>query len=460
MKVKKITADNMQQALREVTQQLGPDAAIISTRKVANGMEVVAALDYQAGTSREQINALLKAQQTPAASKPATTATGKPNLELEAWLNKIKQAPINQQPRQTSGHKETPPTATKTTTKAPVAAPVLQQQNNISKDEPLSENSESYNDLLIKMNDEMQTLKKYLSNQKTYHGDGNAWDNQTPLSWQQSQLLARCHDAGIEKQWAEPLVLSISDTDNLEQAWKSCLQKIQQDIPIQHSTLLTKGGCFAFVGATGAGKTTTIGKLAAQFAMRHGADKVTLVTLDQYRVAAHEQLKAFARIMGIKLEVINQAQALQEVIENHTENHLILIDSAGLSPQSPHFSQQLSMLNSVKDRLDTFLVLPLTNQARCLQENFEHYKKLKPNGCVLTKLDESFSLGAALSVATLAELPVTFITDGPQIPDDIHQPEAKKLVQLTEQMAKMAQTRWQIARNKQSNNQTIIQGIP
>lgn len=452
MQVKKITAANMQQALREVTQQLGPDAAIISTRKVAQGMEVVAALNYQSDVSAKQIEAQLNQQQpTQAASKHKTTS--KPNAELEAWLNKIKHTSTPKQAAQAID-KHPPKEAGKSTDKPQPQAPFYPSSE--AQTDPshtvLTAQSESYNQLLIKMNEEMQSLKKHIERQQNHVATNSAWDNQPPMNWQQSQLLMRCRDAGIEPEWAEPLVLSTTPHQDIEQAWKALLQQLQKDLPIEQSKLLSEGGCYAFVGATGAGKTTTIGKLAAQFAMRHGADKVTLVTLDQYRVAAHEQLKAFARIMGIQLVIINDAPSLKEIVQQRSKKQLILIDSAGLSPQSPHFSQQLSMLNAVKGCLETLLVLPLTNQARCLQENFEHYKKLKPSGCVLTKLDESFSLGAALSVATLAELPITFITDGPQIPDDIHQPEAKKLVQLTEQMAKMAQTRWQIARSKQIDN--------
>lgn len=454
MKVKKIIAANMQQALREVTEQLGADAAILSTRKVAEGMEVVAALNYQGNLSQAEITRQLnlQSQQEMQQKQLAQKTSPKPNAELEAWLNKVKQAKPELQKSEPSAKSS----KAQSMRQSPVATQKLSAQPKDSKPVGLTQNTDQYKKLLVEMNDEMQELKKHMLKQQAYPvAEVDAWSHQAPLSWQQTQLVTRCRDMGIEREWAESLVASIDDENELEKAWKETLQNIEKELPIQYSKLLLEGGCYAFVGPTGAGKTTTIGKLAAQFAMRHGADSIALITLDQYRVAAHEQLKAFARIMGVELIIANNAKDLQKALKQQADKKLVLIDSAGLSPQNPHFSQQLSMLNSVKESLNTLLVLPLTNQARCLQENYERYKKLRLNGCVFTKLDECFSLGAALSVSALAELPITFVTDGPHIPDDVHQPEANKLVQLAEQMAKMSRTRWQAARTKQRGRDSV-----
>lgn len=454
MKVKKIIAANMQQALREVTEQLGADAAILSTRKVANGMEVVAALNYQSQNNVSQAEITrqlnLQSQQEMQQKQIAQKTSPKPNAELEAWLNKVKQAKPELQKSEPVAKAPKPKPAGKEVTQK------ISTQSKEAKPAGLTQNPDQYKKILVEMSDEMQELKKHMLKQQAYPvAEMDAWSQQAPLSWQQTQLVNRCRDMGIEREWAEHLVANIDDSNELESSWKETLNNLEKDVPIQYSKLLLEGGRYAFVGPTGAGKTTTIGKLAAQFAMRHGADSIALITLDQYRVAAHEQLKAFARIMGVELIIANSADDLQKALKQQIDKKLILIDSAGLSPQNPHFSQQLSMLNSVKESLNTLLVLPLTNQARCLQENYERYKKLKLNGCVFTKLDECFSLGAALSVSALAELPITFVTDGPQIPDDVHQPEANKLVQLAEQMAKMSRTRWQAARAKQKGRNSI-----
>ncbi|TNC91216.1 MAG: flagellar biosynthesis protein FlhF, partial [Thalassolituus sp.] len=191
----------------------------------------------------------------------------------------------------------------------------------------------------------------------------------------------------------------------------------------------------------------------ARFVLRHGPESVAFITLDNYRVAAHDQLRTFSRILGVDLKVVKQGDDLAKAIESVRDKKLVLIDSAGLASQDPHFSVQLSMLKQAGAGITKLLVLPLTSQARCLQENYEHFKGAGLNGCVFTKMDECFSLGAGMSVAALTRLPVTLVTDGPHIPDDLHYPDAARLVNLAEQMARMARTRWQAAEAMSMANQ-------
>ncbi|MGB1092626.1 MAG: hypothetical protein ACPGYX_10900, partial [Oceanobacter sp.] len=169
-------------------------------------------------------------------------------------------------------------------------------------------------------------------------------------------------------------------------------------------------------------------------------------------------------ILGIDLLSVAPGERLDEALNKLGKKKLILVDTAGLASQDPSFSIQLSMLKRASrqkypaGKLRTLLVLPLTNQARCLQENYEHYQSASLAGCIFTKLDECFSLGPAMSIAAIARLPVVLIADGPHIPDDLHYPDAAKLVKLAEQMARMARTRWQAAEamansNRQANSQ-------
>jgi flagellar biosynthesis protein FlhF len=115
------------------------------------------------------------------------------------------------------------------------------------------------------------------------------------------------------------------------------------------------------------------------------------------------------------------------------------------------------MLKGAGSRVRSLLALPLTSQARCLQENYEHFKPAGIDGCIFTKLDECFSLGQAMSIAAVTRLPIHMVTDGPHIPDDIHFPNAKKMVRLAEQMARMAQTRWQTSEVSSAMNNNFMQ---
>ena len=454
MKAKRFTAKNMQQALRMVSAELGPDAVILSNKRLGKGVEVIAALDYQEMADEQQqqeIDRQLTLQQELEQAKQAT--------------GKIRQA----QPSQESpkfDHADVASTAALkealmgikegTIAQSKALDAVMQgeeelQQTISQKTSGMS--SEEAEPFLTKVSDELKDLKNWLVSQQ-----GNAWNPNRPLSWQQAQIWQRCQDLGIDPSWADKLVSAIPDDDeNIEKGWAQCLRFIGEDLPLAENNMLHTGGCFAFVGPTGAGKSTTIGKLAAQYVMNHGSDNIALITMDNYRIAAHDQLKTFARIMEVPLMVLEPNGDLSALLEKLADKKFILIDTAGLAIQDPHFSVQLSMLKGAGNKVHTLLALPLTSQARCLQENFEHFKPAGIDGCIFTKLDECFSLGQAMSIASVTRLPIHMVTDGPHIPDDIHFPNAEKMVRLAEQMARMAQTRWQTSEMSSAANNNFMQ---
>ncbi len=448
MKVKRFSAGNMQLALRLVSQELGADAVILSSKKVEQGIEVVAALDYQSERDKNspEIERQLRLQQE---LEEARQASREEHNSRPAERTRQRQAYASQSDLSSreglaavlnSLKKDQLPA------KKPVAAAVDETFSSAAAEpaparQPDSDADETwYNTALEQMSSELRELKDWMVSHQ-----GSAWDSRRPLTWQQSQLWQRCQDMGLEPAWADRIASRLASEKPLEDAWKEALAMIASDLPVAPDGLFDNGGLVALVGPTGAGKTTTIGKLAAQFVIRHGSDSVALVTLDNYRVAAHDQLRIFSRLLGVPLHIVPAGGDLAEVLAKVKDKKLVLVDSAGLASQDPHFGVQLSMLKKVGPRLKKLLVLPLTSQGRCLQENYEHFKAAGLSGCVFTKLDECFSLGPALSVSALTQLPVTLVTDGPHIPDDVHYPDAGKLVKLAEQMARMARTRWQAA---------------
>ncbi|HCG79396.1 MULTISPECIES: flagellar biosynthesis protein FlhF [Thalassolituus] len=431
MKVKRFVADNMQLALKMVSAELGPDAVIVSSRRLDNGMEVVASSEMLGeidSAKQSELDRQLRLQRELEAAKQAARASAAQRQEYAADTA-TRYAPQQRDSQQAS--------AQVSRTEADVAAATRLAEQAV---EARKQSEETYQTRLQEMQGELRELKDWLVSHQ-----GSAWDTRRPLTWQQSQLWQRCQDIGLEPAWADRVVSMSDQSGDLEQAWKSALGVIQSDLPLLPQGVLEKGGTIALVGPTGAGKTTTLGKIAARFVQRHGPDSVAFVTLDNYRMAAHDQLQAFARILGVEMKVVLQNGDLVKTLSTLRKKKLVLIDSAGLASQDPHFSSQLSMLKQTGRDVRKFLVLPLTSQARCLQENYEHFKPAGLDGCIFTKLDECFSLGAGLSVAALTRLPLTLITDGPHIPDDLHYPDASRLVNLAEQMARMARTRWQAA---------------
>ncbi|WP_320821391.1 flagellar biosynthesis protein FlhF [Thalassolituus sp.] len=443
MNVKRFVAANMQQALRLVSQELGPDAVIMSSKKIAEGFEVVAALDYQSGqeaSSNPEVERQLRLQRELEAAKSATRQA---ELQRQRTADRVafaEQSDLTSRDgirEALAGLRPGAQPAGQTAAEKEMAVQVATAKPTLAKND---DGSHVYNSRLQEMQGELRELKDWMVSHQ-----GSAWDTRRPLTWQQSQLWQRCQDMGIEPAWADRIASNCAADVAMDDAWKAALKQIAGDLPITPAGLLERGGRIALVGPTGAGKTTTIGKIAAQFVMRHGAKSVAFVTLDNYRVAAHDQLKAFSRILGVEMRVVIQGGDLAKTLHALRDKKLVLVDSAGLGSQDPHFSLQLSMLKQAGAGLSKLLVLPLTSQGRCLQENFEHFKAAGLSGCIFTKLDECFSLGPGMSIAALGHLPVTLVTDGPHIPDDLHYPDAMRLVNLAEQMARMARTRWQAA---------------
>ena len=464
MKAKRFTAKNMQQALRMVSDELGPDAVILSNKRLGKGVEVIAALDYQEMADEQQqqeIDRQITLQQELEQAKQTTGKIREEQPALESnFLNPSNrnQSSFDQSNVSTTaalkealmGIKEGTIAQSKALDAVMQGEEALQQTISQKTSGMSSDEAEPF---LNKVSDELRDLKNWLVSQQ-----GNAWNPTRPLSWQQAQIWQRCQDLGIDPSWADKLVSALpEDDDDIEKGWAQCLRFIAEDLPLAQNNMLHTGGCFAFVGPTGAGKSTTIGKLAAQYVMNHGNDDIALITMDNYRIAAHDQLKTFARIMEVPLMVLEPNGDLSALLEKLSDKKFILIDTAGLAIQDPHFSVQLSMLKGAGNKVHTLLALPLTSQARCLQENFEHFKPAGIDGCIFTKLDECFSLGQAMSIASVTRLPIHMVTDGPHIPDDIHFPDAEKMVRLAEQMARMAQTRWQTSEMSSAAKNNFMQ---
>lgn len=476
MKAKRFTARNMQQALRMVADELGPDAVILSNKRVAKGVEVVAALGYEEIATEQQQSELdrqlalqqeleqardttqrIRTEEKETPKTPGSKTSASQMVDQDRLSDTSALREMLQDIRQHMAPPETGSGPVYDAGSQSAAAKIIRTQNNKAAapaPEPVKEDTELTTAVshLSQVSDELKDLKNWLVSQS-----GNAWNPTRPMNWQQAQIWQRCQDLGIDPSWADKLVSHLEEKEDIEMAWAQCLQLIAHDLPLASNNILQNGGCYAFIGPTGAGKTTTIGKLAAQYVMNHGNEGVVLITLDNYRIAAHDQLRAFARIMDVPLHILPPDGDLVKLLDSLEESRLVLIDTAGLASHDPHFSVQLSMLKAAGRGVRNLLTLPLTSQARCLQENFEHFKPAGVDGCIFTKLDECFSLGQAMSIAAVTRLPLHMVTDGPHIPDDIHFPDAVKMVRLAEQMARMAQTRWQTSELNSATSNKIVQ---
>jgi flagellar biosynthesis protein FlhF len=180
------------------------------------------------------------------------------------------------------------------------------------------------------------------------------------------------------------------------------------------------------------GKTTTIAKLAANFALSRQAE-MALLTIDTYRVAAIEQLKTYGDIIGLPVDVVLTPQSLKEALKTHQDKGLILIDTAGRSPYNRLHINELRSFLDVDPRVETHLVLSATTRLADLKQIVKHFASTGVDRLIFSKTDETDILGGVISIAHETGLPVSYVTTGQSVPDDIMVAEGPALARMVVQ---------------------------
>ena len=407
MKVKRFFAADMRQAMKLVRDELGADASIIANRRVAGGVELTAALDYEA----------------PRLSAPT------PGLdqELKKTQERIVAARAELEDGQMASHDQ------------PLVNRQLFGDSTRHAARQGSAEARELLDRLIQeptepapaMRAELAGLREMLESQL----GGLAWGQLNQQKPKQAGLWRRLTQMGLPADVCQGLLRQVSDVSDVRQAWRMLLAHLAHRVPVLREEPIDAGGVIALVGPTGAGKTTTLGKLAARYVLKHGSQHVALVTMDTYRIGAHEQLRTLGRILNVPVKVVDDKQNLSDVLADFAGKRLVLIDTAGLQANDPYLRGQLDALAQQGRQVRNLLVLAATSQHRVMKAAYHNYKSCGLSGCILTKVDEAATLGESLGLAMEQGLPVAYLADGQRIPDDLSKAVGHQLVSRAVSMA-------------------------
>ncbi|MCL5254627.1 MAG: flagellar biosynthesis protein FlhF, partial [Gammaproteobacteria bacterium] len=270
------------------------------------------------------------------------------------------------------------------------------------------------------------------------HGQGPAKASAAPAPKHAVQELAAImQHAGFSNQLIRELVGQISPQERNVRGWlqRELQQRLlQPEFPAE----LFQDGVLALVGPTGVGKTTTTAKLAANYVMQFGSESLLLVTTDNYRVAAREQLKVYAGLLDVDMYALEEGESLDKLAEQIKGKRLVLIDTIGMSQRDQRLTNRIAELQATvaDDVPSTRLVLLLNtaSQLGSLNETVERFQaSAKAAGnqirdCILSKVDESVCLGAALDVVIRHGLTIHFIANGQRVPEDLELVDQAQLV--------------------------------
>jgi flagellar biosynthesis protein FlhF len=242
-----------------------------------------------------------------------------------------------------------------------------------------------------------------------------------------ARLAQRLLDCGFSPALIRKLTDGMGAEVTDEAAWvanvlERNLLTAEGELPLED-----QGGVFALIGSTGVGKTTSTAKLAAAFASKHGAMHLGLITLDAYRIGAHEQLRTYGRILGVPVHTAHDRASLEDLLELLSAKKMVLIDTAGMAQRDSRTRELLDMLSHRS--IQKLLVINAAAQGETTEDVLLSYRASQAKGIVLSKLDEAVKLGPAIDALIRHKLPVTVVANGQRVPEDWHRLSGHALVQ-------------------------------
>jgi flagellar biosynthesis protein FlhF len=382
VQIKRFEAASTQEAFLKIKNELGPDAVVLSTRKLRSGrvplFEVTAALDERPQGRRE------KPLPLPAGAPQAAPARGDEETLASTLRRDVEEI------------------------KTRLAETAMRPF-------PYGE--------FLEMKEMLDTFF-----------DTMGFQRKEKLSGALLKIYHQMVSIGVSRSRAFLLVstlnrnLTAGELQDEEGLCRVAEKLLARSIGLSYRSAERKRIC-AFVGPTGAGKTTTLAKIAARSALEEKL-KVGLITTDTYRIAAVEQLKTYARIMEIPIEVVSDKTAFRRALAKLSDRDLVLVDTPGKSSVEPGYIEKLRDLFQIENPVETNLLLPLTSSQDNLAENLARFKPIGYQSIIFTKLDESRHFGMIYNVIDQERKPVSYVTNGQNVPQDIEKIDAGRLAKI------------------------------
>ncbi|WP_196596076.1 flagellar biosynthesis protein FlhF [Pectinatus frisingensis] len=433
MQIKVFKERTAKAAMDRVRAELGADAVILHTKKYTTGgifgyggkkmVEVTAAVEDKPRTAilPPVIDSTAPAPDSKPISKPvrqqAVPEQMKPIVPKKVLQN-YKTVNYNEPAADTPGED--------TVSADHVRQPKIIKASDNMQDMNTGENGQEVK--IRQLETELAQMKLMLND--VLKGQGKSAESDT-VSLQEALQQQEVDDAIIEE-----IVNQSADSNalldkNMPAARKILLDYLAQYIKPPTGIELTAGRpkIVALIGTTGVGKTTTLAKIAARFALEHGV-RAALITADTYRISAVDQLKTYSDIIGLPLEIVYSPSELKDTIDKHKDKQLILIDTAGRSQHNEYQLMELHDLLAASSGIEKHLVLSATTKPRDVVDIIRKFSLCAPDRVIFTKTDETSSIGMVLNLLKQYPITLSYFTNGQSVPDDIFPALAKNLADL------------------------------
>ena len=440
MNIQRFHALTSREALAKARMAFGEGTLILSNRPTATGVEVVAtAEDSLAALNEHQTPA---GKPAPAPKKPqAASAAPSSQAQVEDDAEQLAMSTLSFQDYVRERMMQRRHETLQAATPQPAPVPVVHANEGLHSDEkdnqlkypplpkPVKPASSASQPAPVSQGivDELHAMKERMEDRfNTLSWLGQA--KQHPI---QSNLMLKLIRSGYSAALARAILDKLPDDIGARESIRWMMNVLERNLKTDANArpLQEEGGIYALVGATGVGKTTTTAKLAGLCARRHGPASVGLITLDTYRIGAHEQLRNYGRLMGVVAHQAHDRAALQDLLNLLGNKKMILIDTTGLAPRDSRKREMLDVLDL--PAVNRLLVLNAVGHGDTQDEAISSFRSSGVQQAIISKIDEAVKVGPTLDASIRHQLVLRGVTTGQKVPEDWEAADAAKLVSMS-----------------------------